>query len=247
MEKKRLNKILAEAGVASRRNADILISEGRVCVNGEVCKTLGSMFDPKKDSIAVDGRHITKKIAEKITYVLNKPTGYICSCKRHGDDKLAIDLIKDRKRRLYTIGRLDKTTEGLILVTNDGDFANYMMHPSSNIEREYIVEVKEELTPVILDKVRKGTYIENKKIVPKKVSLVKKKSLSIIVTEGKKHEVRIIIERSRLSLTRLKRIRIGSLTLGSMPKGVYRILSTKEKRELLKKTCSEKSSKRNTI
>lgn len=240
MSKVRLNKILADAGIASRRNADIMIEEGRVTLNGEICITLGTLADPQKDFITVDGKPISKRPNKKITYLLNKPAGFICSCKRHGDDRLAIDLIKDRKSRLFTIGRLDKKTEGLILVTSDGDFANKVMHPSSNIEREYVAETTDEITYEDLEKIRKGTYIEGKKIRPVSVSQLKKKTLSITVMEGKKHEVRLLIGRTGHFVKKLKRIRLGNLTLGPMPRGSYRILSAQDKKMLLEKKHSTK-------
>ncbi|MCH9622018.1 MAG: Ribosomal large subunit pseudouridine synthase B [Chlamydiia bacterium] len=248
MTKLRLNKILADAGIASRRNADILIEDGRVTMNGKICTTLGTLADPQSDFITVDGKPISKKPNKKITYLLNKPAGFICSCKRHGDDRLAIDLIKDKSVRLFTIGRLDKKTEGLILVTSDGDFANKVMHPSSNIEREYIAETSDEITQDDIEKIRKGTYIEGKKIKPMKVSRIKKKTVSITVMEGKKHEVRLLIGRTGHFVSKLKRVRIGSLTLGPMPRGSYRVLSALEKKALFfEKRSSTKKVIRNNI
>lgn len=240
MEKIRLNKILALAGVASRRNSDILIEEGRVTLNGKICTALGTTADPKKDFITVDGKPLSKRPPKQVTYLLNKPSGYICSNKRHGDDKLAIDLIKERKARLYTIGRLDKLTEGLILVTSEGDYANLVMHPSSNIERQYIVKTKQEVTFEDIEKIKKGTYIERKKVVPVAVSKKKRKEISITVMEGKKHEVRLLVARTGLSISGLKRIRLGCLELGDLPKGAHRVLTEKEKNLIFEKRASYK-------
>jgi len=247
MTKIRLNKILADAGVCSRRGADLLIEEGRVSLNGQICLTLGTAADPQKDFITVDGKAISKRPNKKITYLLNKPYGYICSSKRHGDDRLAIDLIKDKNTRLYTVGRLDKRTEGLILVTSDGEFANKVMHPSSNIEREYLVETSDEISFDDLEKIRKGTYIEGKKVRPVKVSRVKKKTLAITVMEGKKHEVRLLIGRTGHFVAKLKRIRLGNLTLDSMPRGCYKVLSAREKKALFENKSSTKKLVRNKI
>ena len=241
MEKIRLNKILATAGIASRRNSDILIEDGRVSVNGSICTQLGTTADPKKDFISVDGKPISKKPAKQITYVLNKPAGYICSCKGYDEnDKLAIDLIRDRKARLFTVGRLDKNTEGLILVTSEGDFANLVMHPSSNIERQYMVTTKEEVLQSDIEKIRKGTYIEGKKVVPVAVFKEKRKVISITVMEGRKHEVRLLVSRTGLNIAALKRIRLGNLELGPMPRGAYRILSNAEKSAIFEKKSSNK-------
>ena len=247
MEKIRLNKILALAGIASRRNSDILIEDGRVTLNGQICTALGTTADPKKDFITVDGKPISKRPAKMVTYVLNKPSGYICSNKRHGDDRLAIDLIKERKARLYTIGRLDKNTEGLILVTSEGEYANMVMHPSSNIERQYIVRTKEEVNYSDIEKMRKGTYIEGKKVVPVSVTKKKKKEISVTVMEGRKHEVRLLVARTGLSISGLKRIRLGNLELGNLPKGAHRILSEREKNMIFEKKSSYKKPARTKL
>ncbi|MCH9811240.1 rRNA pseudouridine synthase [bacterium] len=247
MEKVRLNKILALSGIASRRNSDKLIEEGRVSLNGQICTTLGTTADPKKDFITVDGKPISKRPQKMVTYILNKPSGYICSSKRHGDDRLAIDLVRDRKARLYTIGRLDKSTEGLLLVTSEGDYANRVMHPSTGIEREYIAKTKEEVTPAHLEKIRKGTYIEGKKVVPVGVRKKKYKEIAITVMEGKKHEVRLLVARSGLSLSGLKRVRLGGLSLGNLPKGTHRVLSEREKLLVFEKKSSYKKDRRSKI
>lgn len=247
MKKIRLNKILALAGIASRRNSDILIQEGRVTLNGQVCTELGTTADPKKDFITVDGKPLTKRPQKQVTYILNKPSGYICSNKRHGDDRLVIDLIRDRKARLYTIGRLDKNTEGLILITSEGDYANQVMHPSTGIERQYIVKTKEEVTYSDIEKIRKGTYVEGKKVIPVSVVKKKRKEISITVMEGKKHEVRLLVARVGLSLSGLKRVRIGGLELGSLPKGAHRVLSEREKQLVFEKKSSYKKAYRSKI
>ncbi len=248
MEKIRLNKILATAGIASRRNSDILIEDGRVTLNGVICTQLGTVADPKKDFITVDGKPISKKPAKQITYILNKPAGYICSSKGYDEhDKLALDLIKDRKARLFTVGRLDKNTEGLILVTSEGDFANTVMHPSSNIERQYMVTTKEEVLNTDIEKIRKGTYIEGKKVTPVGVHKEKRKVISITVMEGRKHEVRLLVARTGLNIAALKRVRLGNLELGPMPRGAYRILSNAEKNAIFEKKSSYKKPPQHTI
>jgi 23S rRNA pseudouridine2605 synthase len=247
MAKIRLNKILASAGICSRRGADQLIEEGKVKLNGSICIKLGELADPLKDFITVNGKHISKNPPKKITYLLNKPEGYICSSKSYGDDKLTIDLIKDKKARLFTVGRLDKLTKGLILVTSEGDFAHKVMHPSSNIERQYTIRSKEEITPSMIEKMRKGTYIEGKKIVPVAVAKIKAKALKITVMEGKNHEVRILADRSGITISELKRVRLGNLELGYLPEGAYRILTEKEKKALFEKKAIHKRESPSTI
>jgi len=247
MAKIRLNKILANAGVASRRSADLLIEEGRVTLNGHICTELGTLADPIKDYISVDGKSLSKVPPKQVTYLLNKPAGYICSNKQVGTDPLAIDLIRDRKARLYTVGRLDKHTEGLILVTSEGNFANQVMHPSSNIERQYFATTKEDITINDLEQIKKGTYIEGKKVQPVSVFKVKKNVVSITVMEGKKHEVRLLVARTGLNISRLKRVRLGNLELGTLPRGAYRILTAKEKASLFEKKSSYKKVASSTL
>lgn len=247
MTKIRLNKILANAGIASRRSADILIEEGRVTLNGHICTELGTLADPIKDYISVDGKSLSKAPPKQVTYLLNKPAGYICSNKQVGKDPLAIDLIRDRKARLYTVGRLDKHTEGLLLVTSEGDFAHQVMHPSSNIERQYLATTKEDITFDDLEQMRKGTYVEGKKVQPVSVSKVKKNVVSITVMEGKKHEVRLLVARTGLNIARLKRVRLGNLQLGTLPRGAYRILTAKEKASLFEKKSSYKKVASSTL
>lgn len=231
MEKKRLSKALAAAGIASRRACEELIFAGRVQVNGETVKLPQHHIDWATDRISVDGETI-KAEQKKIYYLLNKPIGYICTSVRPGQKKIVLDLFPDTDERLFTVGRLDKETSGLLLVTNDGHFANRVIHPSSNIIKEYIVKTLQEITPEHLETLAQGARVDEKWVRPVSVHKVRRGTFRICVKEGKKHEVRIIAERAQLKIVELSRVRIGSLVLGPLPEGAYRPLTEKDK-ELL--------------
>ncbi|MFY7842650.1 MAG: pseudouridine synthase [Rhabdochlamydiaceae bacterium] len=227
-KKKRLSKALASAGVASRRACEELIFEGKVEVNGRTVLLPQTLVDWEKDVIKVDGEFV-KGEQKKVYFILNKPEGYICSNKPVGTKKLVIDLFANEKERLFTIGRLDRDTTGLLLLTNDGFFAQKVIHPSSNIVKEYLVKTDRDVTDVHLKAISKGTLVEGCWITPKKVQKVRKNTIKICVMEGKKREVRYLTQASGLQVLSLERIRIGSLTLGTLPIGGYRVLTEREK------------------
>jgi 23S rRNA pseudouridine2605 synthase len=228
MTSNRLSKILAWTGIASRRACEELIFSGKVEVDGEVVTLPQTMVDPSKSEIRVEGRVISCE-EKKYTFLLNKPRGYICSNKRIGTKKLVIDLFKGVKARLFTVGRLDRDTTGLLIVTNDGYFAQQVIHPSSNISKEYLVKTMEEVSADHLKKISKGTLIEEKWIRPCSVTKVRKGTVKIVVKEGKKREVRYLMQNAGLLVLSLTRIRIGGLRLGALEKGKWREITEREK------------------
>ncbi|HEX2582614.1 MAG TPA: pseudouridine synthase [Chlamydiales bacterium] len=228
MEKKRLSKALAAAGVASRRACEELIFAGRVKVNGQVIKVPQTPVDWGADQISVDESPVQAE-EQKVYYMLNKPAGYICTSTRPGQKRIVLDLFEGRPERLFTIGRLDKETEGLLLVTNDGRFAHEVIHPSSNIAKEYVVKTAQEITPEHLETLSQGARVDEKWVRPISVVKVRRGTFRIAVKEGRKHEVRIIAERAKLKVLELRRVRIGSLVLGTLPVGEYRPLTNREK------------------
>ena len=232
--KKRLSKALAAAGIASRRACEELIFDGRVQVNGETVKLPQTHVDWDADRIVVDGEAVSAE-QKKIYYMLNKPAGYICTSENLKNNRIVLDLFPDAEARLFTVGRLDKETTGLLLVTNDGHFANKVIHPSSNVIKEYLVKTVQEITPEHLEALSQGARVDEKWVRPVTVIKVRKGTFKICVKEGKKHEVRIIAERAGLKIVELSRIRIGSLFLGSLPLGEYRPLTEKDKLLLFKK------------
>lgn len=229
MERKRLSKALAAAGIASRRGAEEIIFAGRVQVNGQAVKVPQTLVDWASDSIRVDGELVAAEQSKKY-YMLNKPTGFICTSVRPGKKAIVLDLFPEQSERLFTIGRLDKETEGLLLVTNDGHFAQRVIHPSSNVTKEYVVKTAEEITAEHLETLAQGARVDEKWVRPVSVAKVRKGTYKIIVKEGRKHEVRIIAERAGLKILELRRVRIGGLLLGTLPVGSYRELTDRDKK-----------------
>ena len=228
--KQRLSKFMAAAGIASRRASEELIFAGRVSVNGSVTLLPQEMVD-EQDEILVDGSPVGKK-EKKLYFILNKPKDYVCSAKGSSRTKLVLDLFEDIKERLFTVGRLDKDTEGLLIVTNDGHFANSVIHPSKNITKEYVAKTDQEITPEHLKAISSGTLVEGAFVKPLKVSKVRKGTLKIVIGEGKKREVRMLLDAAGLSVLELSRIKIGGLTLGLLPVGSYRPMTERD-RELI--------------
>jgi len=196
-------------------------------VNDEVTLVPQTMVD-SNDKITVDGKTITKA-QPKVYYILNKPPGYVCSNKPTKTAKLVIDLFVETELRLFTVGRLDKDTCGLLLVTNDGHFANKVIHPSGCVHKEYLAKTDEEITPDHLIAMSSGTLVEGVFVKPVSVSKVRKGTLKVTIMEGKKREVRLLMEAAGLKVRELTRIRLGGLHLGTLPLGSWRALTEREK------------------
>lgn len=231
-EPARLSKVLAAAGIASRRACEELIFDGKVTVNNELILLPQHLVIEGKDRIAVDGVLVEKR-QSKIYYLLNKPKGYVCSSSRVGSKKIVLDLFEHLPYRLFTVGRLDRDTTGLLVVTNDGHFAQDVIHPSKNVTKEYLVKTMQEVTAEHLKSISEGALIEGSWLKPVSVSKVRRGTLKVIVREGKKREVRLFVQKAGLDIVSLHRIRIGSLTLGNLAVGQFRELSEKEKLLLL--------------
>lgn len=225
--KNRLAKILAAAGVASRRQCEQIIFEGRVTVNGDPITLPQTIVDSEVDTITVDGSPL-KEAKGKVYYVLNKPKGYLCSNRPSPHGKRVIDLFADLPYRLFTVGRLDKETTGLLIVTNDGDYANRVIHPSSGLTKEYLVKTRQEIGVDHLECLKKGTYVEGVYVRPVRVTKVRRNTIKIVISEGKKREVRLLVKGAGLNLIELKRIRIGNLHLGKLPIGSRKSLTQEE-------------------
>ena len=225
--KKRLSKFLAAAGVASRRACEEMIFVGRISVNGEVVKEPQHLVN-EKDNIIVDGKALNA-VEPKVYYILNKPVGYVCTARQSCSTKIVLDLFKEIPYRLFTVGRLDKDTEGLIIVTNDGHFANRVIHPSSGIRKEYLAKTNVEITADHLSVISNGTLVEGVFVKPLRVTKVRRGTVKIAVGEGKKREVRMLLESAGLIVQELTRIRIGNLQLGQLPVGSWREMTEQEK------------------
>lgn len=236
----RLQKILAQYGIASRRHAEELIKEGRVTVNGKVA-TLGQKADPERDHIKVDGKLLIKP-EPKVYYAFYKPRKVITSLIDPQGRPTVKDFIKSIKFRVYPVGRLDYDSEGLLLLTNDGELAYKIMHPSSEIEKTYLVKVDGLIEEKTIEKLRKGMKLEGRLVVPVSVNLIRHLKanswLRITLHEGRKRQIRKMLERVGHRVLRLIRISINGLKLGELKPGQLRPL-TREELEKLRQECEK--------
>lgn len=232
----RLQKILSRAGISSRRAAEELITSGRIAVNGVKVTVLGTKADSSSDRITIDGKPIIIQ-SLRIYLLLNKPAGYVTTLNDPDGRPIVTDLIKDIPERLFPVGRLDFNTEGLLLLTNDGDWANRLAHPSHEVTKEYLVKVRGEVNADVLARLAKGVKLDDGWTAPAKVELVRSLSknswLSISIHEGRYRQVRRMCEAVGLLVARLTRTRYGTLDIGSLTPGEYRHLTQSEISELL--------------
>ncbi len=233
----RLQKYLASAGVASRRKSEELILDGRVSVNGKIVTELGTKIETNRDKVTVDDE-LVKTENRKRYILLNKPEGYISASKDQYDNLSVLHLIDGIKERMFTVGRLDKDTTGALLLTNDGDFANKVMHPKYKINKTYIAEVNGKPTPEEMNSFAKGLLIDGQKTAPAKIRIVKEKSktsiLEIIIHEGKNHQVKNMCEAIGHKVVKLQRYAIGNLTIEHIKEGHYKEYDLKELKKHLK-------------
>lgn len=238
----RLQKVIAQAGIASRRKAEQLILDGKVKVNGTVVREMGIKVSPS-DTVEVNGQEIGKE--EKVYFLLNKPKKTICSLNDEKDRDTVVDLI-DCKQRIFPVGRLDYETTGLLLLTNDGHFANALMHPKSHILKTYEVAMNGVLTDTMCAKLEKGIVLEDGKTLPAEVYVLQrseKKNKTVIhitIQEGRNRQVRRMMEYFHCEVTRLNRIQYAFLDLGNLRQGQYRKLRMYEVRKLLSIVEKEK-------
>ncbi|MBO5936572.1 MAG: rRNA pseudouridine synthase [Clostridia bacterium] len=235
MAEVRLQKFLAESGVASRRKSEELIDQGKVKVNGRVAM-IGDKIDPKKDTVTVNGKKIVK--TKTFTYVvLHKPRGFITTMNDEMDRKCVAELIKDVPGRVYPVGRLDRDSEGMLLFTNDGAFANAMTHPTKHVPKTYRVTVRPSITEDQITALTQGVIIDDRKTAPAEVRVVTKEEgrvvLEIILYEGRNRQIRKMCEEVGLEVARLKRTAIGSIKLGMLKQGAWRNLTDDEVRKLM--------------
>lgn len=234
----RLQAYLAHCGVASRRASEQIILDGRVCVNGNVVTELGTKVT-EKDEVTVDGNVIHLE-AKKRYILLNKPAGYVCSSADEKGRQVAADLLKEKyTERLYNVGRLDMYSKGMILFTNDGDFAAKLSHPSSQIEKEYIVETSQNIPEDFPSKFEKGIRIEGVFYKCKKCEILKPRKVKIVLIEGKNREIRTVLESQNIGTKSLVRVRIGNVKLDELKPGESRELTDIEVKGLLKLTAKE--------
>ncbi len=225
----RLNKYLAHAGQGSRRHCDELIRAGRVAIDGVVVRELGTRVEPDQ-TVSVDGVPVQSE--KNVYWVVNKPRGYLCTNSDPGGRPRAIDLVPHVQQRVYTVGRLDEDSEGLLLLTNDGDLANRLMHPRFGVTKTYLVQVAGKPTREDLDKLLKGIYLSEGQVKARSVRPVKQQGAStwlrIILNEGKNREIRRMLARLEHKVMRLKRVALGPLDLGRLVAGKCRPLTSLE-------------------
>lgn len=230
MKKIRIQKILSESGVASRRKAEDMIKNKSVYINKKVAQ-IGDKADPDVDKIFVNGKLIDCNV-KKHYIMLHKPRGYVSTTQDELGRKCVVHLVSDISEKIYPVGRLDKDSEGLLLMTNDGEFLNSVIHPANSIEKKYRVTVKPKVTEEQLVALSSGMTIDGYKTEPAKVTVLKSAEdrtvLEIIIKEGRNRQIRKMCEQAGLNVARLKRVAIGQLKLGMLAPGKWRNLSIQE-------------------
>ncbi|HCA72212.1 MAG TPA: pseudouridine synthase [Ruminococcaceae bacterium] len=233
-EKVRLQKILADAGVASRRKAESMIAAGYVKVNDKPTQ-VGDKADPKHDKITVHGKLLNTH-TESVYALLNKPRGFITTMSDERDRKCVAQLVKDIPARVYPVGRLDRESEGLLLMTNDGEFANAMTHPSHHVPKTYRVTIHPGITEEQLTQLAVGIMVDGRRTAPAQVRILHQEKgrvvLEIILHEGRNRQIRKMCEELGLEVARLKRTAIGPLRLGMLQPGEWRYLTQQEVKQL---------------
>ena len=236
MEKIRLQKYLSQAGVCSRRKGEVLIREGRLTVNGVAVTQLGAKVDPDNDLVRLDGKLV--QLRRTLVYIaLNKPEGVVSSCD-HPGEKTVVDLV-DIGERVYPLGRLDKDTTGLLLMTNDGRLHHLLSHPSFDHEKEYEVTVEKNITDGALKKMARGLPLMGTRTRPAKVERISPRRFRITLQEGRNRQIRRMVRKVGGRVVRLERVRIAFIRLGELQPGQWRYLEKEEVAELQKLTGSK--------
>ena len=239
----RLQKFIANSGYCSRRKAEELISKGQVYVNGEMVTELGTKVTGN-ETILVEGVTLGKQ-TRKEYYLLNKPRGYICSVSDDKGRKVVTDLI-DTNERIYPVGRLDYDTTGVLLLTNDGEFANILMHPSNEVEKTYLAVIEGIMTTEEIYELKGGVVVDGVKVIPKRVKIKKKdleknkSKVEVTIVEGRNHIVKKMFEAVGHPVNKLTRERLAFLDVKGLQSGEYRYLSNDEVQELMKLKKSSK-------
>ena len=226
----RLQKHLSACGIASRRKAEELIESGKVRVNGRIA-TLGDKVDPKRDKVTVRGKNVVA-VTEKVYIMVNKPRGYVTTMSDEYDRKCVNDLVKDVGVKVFPVGRLDRDSEGLLLMTNDGELANSITHPSRHVNKTYRVTVGGTVTDEQIEKLTTGIMLDGRKTQPCDVFVVERKPdrtmLNFIIHEGRNRQIRRMCEAVGLDVLRLKRLEIAGVKLGGLKLGAWRNLNERE-------------------
>ena len=238
----RLQKYMADNGIASRRKSEELIAAGKVKVNGKVAM-IGDKVDPNNDKVDVAGQKVQQTTEHKYI-MLNKPRGFITTMSDEMDRKCVAELVEDVGVRVYPIGRLDKDSEGLLLLTNDGEFANNLTHPSKHVPKTYRVTVKPAINEDILNNLMTGIMIDGKMTLPADVRVLSQEPgrvvMEIVICEGRNRQIRKMCEDQGLEVARLKRVAIGPVKLGMLKQGTWRELTPQELKSLKQANKSQR-------
>lgn len=231
----RLQKYLAECGIASRRKSEDLIAAGKVKVNGKTA-SIGDKVDPKRDKVTVSGKRV-KAVNKSVYLMLNKPRGFITTMKDERDRKCVSELVEDVNVRVYPVGRLDRESEGLLLMTNDGDFANALTHPSKHVPKTYRVTIRPEITKEQITKFSNGIEIDGQMTLPADIKVIDAEEnrtvVEVTIYEGRNRQIRKMFEALGIEVARLKRTKVGNLKLGMLKQGSYRELTASEIESLM--------------
>jgi 23S rRNA pseudouridine2605 synthase len=244
MAEERLQKILSRAGIASRRKAEQMILEGRVSVNGQVVTELGSKADLDRDHVKADGKllHAPKRL---VYLALNKPDGYVTTTSDPQGRPTVMDLIKGVRERVYPVGRLDYHSEGLLLLTNDGEMANALMSAGSHVQKTYVVKVNGALSSVDEEKFRKGVPLMGRRTAPAGLKLIKPGEnpwYEVRLIEGRNNQIRLMFQHFGRLVEKLRRVRVGHVDLSGLPPGHFRHLEPAEVLRFRKLSASKRTS-----
>jgi 23S rRNA pseudouridine2605 synthase len=227
-QKIRLNKLIADSGIASRRHADRMIEEGHVTVNGKRVYELGIKVDPESDRVLIDGKPLRKPLSQKLYIVMNKPKGVLTTMEDPLERPTIADYLEGVPARVFPVGRLDWDSEGMLLLTNDGDFANKVMHPKAEVTKTYLVKLNGQPQPHHLEKLKRGVTIIGGKVSARHIDKIKKSGekksdkydwYKIVITEGKNRQIRQMFEKVGFDVIKLQRVAIGRLRLGALKVG----------------------------
>lgn len=224
-EATRLNKYLASCGVGSRRACDALIQEGRVEVNGKPCVNMGTRVTPA-DHVRVDGRKVLPK--ESVVVAFHKPRGFVCTREDELGRETIYDILPPKLRTLHHVGRLDRDSEGLLILTNDGDLSQALMHPSKSVEKEYLVTADQAFENQHLDQFLEGIHTPEGKLRAKEIERLSPRRIKVILDHGVKRQIRVMFEALGYKATKLLRVRVGGLWLGDLAPGEWAILNKTE-------------------
>ncbi len=235
----RVQKILSRHGLASRREAEQMILAGRVVINGQTVRELGTKADPECDRIEVDGKLLATNAPEFVYLLLNKPTGTVCTCDDPQGRKTVLDILPAKYQHVYPVGRLDYNSSGALILTNDGDFANQMMHPRHHVPKTYEVWVEDIPSPQTIKQWQNGVLLDGRQTLPAIVNILEidrsknkdlspKSRLQIVLKEGRNRQIRRVAEQLGHPVLTLHRVAIASVLIGSLKSGAYRLLSDRE-------------------